>query len=256
MLVGVLAGIFYMQGTKAALFIGALIYQSSLVLDCVDGQLARCKNMSSEFGRMLDGAGDYVVGISVLGGVLYGVYLMPGNGMLQPLIGYPDSWAWVLLLLSFISVTIHSVSYDYIKVKFSSILKTGFDSTEQARRDLQTRYLQTRRDYSPFQRFLRRAYIYYSGFQYAAFRIPAYSKLQYSESERKEILDRNRRFFRLWSWVGPNSHLVVIVLATLVGDAMLSAFFILLPMNIYFGVLLFHTRHFMGLPRQPVPKRG
>lgn len=51
---------FVARGTERDLLIAFLIYQVRAVLDCLDGTIARRKNMSSELGRNLDMLGDTI----------------------------------------------------------------------------------------------------------------------------------------------------------------------------------------------------
>lgn len=51
---------FITQGSQADLLIAFVLYQTRAVLDCLDGTIARRKNMSSDFGRNLDMLGDTI----------------------------------------------------------------------------------------------------------------------------------------------------------------------------------------------------
>ena len=78
---GVAAGILFTTGSYAMLFLGALAYQLSIVLDCADGQLARLKGTSSEFGRILTDS--TTSSVSILGGALRLAHLY-GTGVHDP----------------------------------------------------------------------------------------------------------------------------------------------------------------------------
>ena len=54
------AGTFISTGSIDAVFAAGLFIGIGNVLDCADGQLARVNQSGSEFGRILDGIGDYV----------------------------------------------------------------------------------------------------------------------------------------------------------------------------------------------------
>ena len=49
-LVGFASGYSFSQGNSISSIFGGLLLELTLVLDCVDGQLARSKNMASDFG--------------------------------------------------------------------------------------------------------------------------------------------------------------------------------------------------------------
>ncbi|HPN82634.1 MAG TPA: CDP-alcohol phosphatidyltransferase family protein [Spirochaetota bacterium] len=239
---GVAAGILFTTGSYAMLFLGALAYQLSIVLDCADGQLARLKGTSSEFGRILDGISDYIVGLSILGGALYA--LLTSYGSLSGYMILPVSQDLVLPLaiLGFVSITVHSIAYDLIKTKFTSIVKTGVDQTVKEQRDLEARY---RREYTSLpagKRLMLRIYLTYNGLQNSLLSVGAYSRLSYSPSEREAIIERERGFLRLWSFLGPNSHMLFIVLAALAGDLVFALWLAVVPFNVYYIIMLIVTK--------------
>ncbi|MDH3726816.1 MAG: CDP-alcohol phosphatidyltransferase family protein, partial [Myxococcales bacterium] len=62
-LFGVTAGIMFVWGIPHAMVAGGILLWVSAILDGADGILARAKNLQSEFGRALDGAGDAIVAV-------------------------------------------------------------------------------------------------------------------------------------------------------------------------------------------------
>jgi len=78
-LVGVAAAACFGSGARPMLIAGAILLQLSLVLDCVDGQLARLKNQSSEKGAWLDLATDIIKVFSVYFGLSYGAAHVKGD---------------------------------------------------------------------------------------------------------------------------------------------------------------------------------
>ncbi len=61
LVVGVFAGGSIAKGTHASFIMGALLLHISYILDNCDGQVARIKNMSSDWGRRLDYLADLCV---------------------------------------------------------------------------------------------------------------------------------------------------------------------------------------------------
>ena len=242
MIAGVVAGLFLTGGDQKSLFIGAILFQLSQVLDCVDGQLARLKKMSSEFGRMIDGAGDYIVGIAIFGGITYRLWSRFEEVQLGTHFPVDRPVLLLFLFLTLITTVIHSLSYDYIKTKFSSIITDGEDVTEKEKRDFLRRFQQNKHGNSRFQVFLVSVYKLYTAFQQRIFSLNKFTKIQYQEEERVALYYRLKSLFRLWSWLGPNSHFLWIVLAALFGDVVLSMLMIIFPMNLYFFFMLFYTR--------------
>jgi len=76
-ILNITSAIFFFHGTPFSLILGALLFESSFILDYVDGTLARLTHSVSEFGRKLD----------VLGGYLYSnfalVALLISQGLLK-----------------------------------------------------------------------------------------------------------------------------------------------------------------------------
>ena len=72
-LVGVAAGALFAVGEYTASVAGAILFQLSAILDCVDGDIARVMFKESALGKWLDLAGDQVVHIGVFGGIALGL---------------------------------------------------------------------------------------------------------------------------------------------------------------------------------------
>lgn len=107
MLVGVLAGVFFIIGTPAFLISGGILLWSSSILDGADGILARAKNMGSEIGRALDGTADGIVAGATVFAVVYHLW------------SSHHSWFEMLLVLIAIpSALIQIYLYDYYKEIF------------------------------------------------------------------------------------------------------------------------------------------
>lgn len=241
-LFGVGAGVLFAVGTHLTLFIGALVYQLSLVLDCADGQLARLKGTSSEFGRILDGISDYIVSLSILGGALWGMQTNFAGLQQYQIIPTSQDLVLPLILLGAASIAIHSIAYDLIKVKFVSIVATGIDQTVKERRDLETRFNREYRTLSLGKRWMMRIYLTYLQLQNALLSVAAYTRLSYTPSERALIIKRERRFLRLWSFLGPNTHMVCIMISALLGDLLLPLWLAIVPFNLYYIFMLILTK--------------
>ncbi len=69
---GLLAGYFFSKGETMPAIIGALLYQLAMILDNCDGEVARAKNMRSEFGGWLDIFCDLLTDMALFIGVGFG----------------------------------------------------------------------------------------------------------------------------------------------------------------------------------------
>jgi phosphatidylglycerophosphate synthase len=73
-LIGVAAALCFAVGEYGTGIAGAILFQISAIVDCVDGDLARVLFKESWLGKWLDLAGDQVVHVSVFAGIAVGVF--------------------------------------------------------------------------------------------------------------------------------------------------------------------------------------
>lgn len=73
-ILGVVSAWFMAQGDYSSVLVGAVLFQISAIIDCVDGELARIVFKESAVGKWLDIVGDQVVHIAVFLGVGIGLY--------------------------------------------------------------------------------------------------------------------------------------------------------------------------------------
>lgn len=79
--IGLLAAYFFAQGDFWSLLAGALLLQVSIVVDCVDGELARYTRQFSELGAWLDAITDRVKEYVVFLGLAYGAFVQNGQNL-------------------------------------------------------------------------------------------------------------------------------------------------------------------------------
>ena len=65
LVLGLLSAGFYVSGKPDALVWGAVFLYGKVILDNVDGNLARARGTSSRFGRFLDSLADFLVTVLV-----------------------------------------------------------------------------------------------------------------------------------------------------------------------------------------------
>lgn len=190
-LLAISAAYFFSLGDTRSIIQGGIIFEISLILDSVDGELARAKGMASEWGRIVDGIGDYVSSIAVLIGLM---------------IGFPDSKG-ALLILAFL-IFLRGVTFDYFKENMTSRVKHGYDGSQ---RDIQKTYEKT----SASPSFILKVYFYYLQLQQLLFRghwtsFKGYTSTRSStnaawpEKQRLRYYQEKQPLIVLWKWNGPD----------------------------------------------------
>ena len=113
-LVGFASGYAFSFASPASLVLGGILLEATLVLDCVDGQLARAKGMASEWGRLIDGIAGYFAYLAVI----YGLVL-----------GFPE-YSQVLKIIGGL-IILRAISYDYCKQSLATLILKGYDGMER-----------------------------------------------------------------------------------------------------------------------------
>jgi hypothetical protein len=79
--IGLYAAYLFAQGDTWSLIAGALLLQLSIIVDCVDGELARYTRKFSELGAWLDAITDRVKEYAVFLGLAYGAMVQHGQNL-------------------------------------------------------------------------------------------------------------------------------------------------------------------------------
>jgi len=103
--VGLLAAGSFALGDRWALVIGAILLQLSLIIDCVDGEVARATRRFSALGAWLDASTDRVKEYLAYAGLAAGAAL---HGV--------DIW-WLALVMMVLQTTRHMTDYDFSRVQ-------------------------------------------------------------------------------------------------------------------------------------------
>lgn len=190
-LLGIASGYFFSKGSPSGMILGGLCLELSLILDCVDGQLARATGQSSEWGRLLDGIGGYIAYLAVVWGIW---------------IALPEH-SLALKAITIFSI-LKAISFDYCKQYFTAKAQEGSDGS---RIEILNAYTRWKRKQLP----ILKIYFYYLQFQQWIFhgrssslrdydeekeRIAAHTAL--SEFQRKDFFERARPLISLWRWNG------------------------------------------------------
>ncbi|MHB1067344.1 MAG: DUF5941 domain-containing protein [Candidatus Nanopelagicales bacterium] len=102
---GIAAAASFAWGSRWALVVGALLLQASLVVDCVDGEVARATRRFSALGAWLDASTDRVKEFLAYAGLAIGA----ARGGL-------DIW-WLAVVLVVLQTTRHMSDYDFSRVQ-------------------------------------------------------------------------------------------------------------------------------------------
>jgi phosphatidylglycerophosphate synthase len=116
-LAGVSAALAVTWGSRTALVVAAFLWEIHLVLDCVDGVLARRRGSASAYGHTVDIIGDSVAYLA-LAAAMWG-YVRTTE---------PDRPAGTLILAMIASAALAAWAHDFYLRKLTAALTTGTDS--------------------------------------------------------------------------------------------------------------------------------
>jgi phosphatidylglycerophosphate synthase len=187
--VGFASGYSFSQGTGVASAIGGLLLELTLVLDCVDGQLARAKKMASDWGRLIDGIAGYFAYLAVIFGI------MTGYSEFRP----------ALIVIAVFTI-LRAISYDYCKQSLGTMVLQGFDGMD---REIQNTIKKIRKNFSN----VLIVYFYYMQAQQLIFRGKWKTLGEFRNKEntanailgtdqRQHYFEKVRILLKLWRWNG------------------------------------------------------
>lgn len=107
-IVGLAAALSFAQGSRWALILGALLLQLSLILDCVDGEVARATHRFSVIGAWLDASTDRVKEYAAYAGLAAGAVVT----------GVESQAAWgIALVLMIVQTARHMGDYNFAAIQ-------------------------------------------------------------------------------------------------------------------------------------------
>ena len=205
--IGLISAYIFSLGTPWSFFLAGILLELVLILDCVDGQLARVKKCASDWGRLLDGIAGYIIYLAVLGGIMIGL------------------GKYYIALILFGAVTIlRGIAYDYCKLTFITIIQKGYDGSDK---EILDTYLKISKKNS----ILLKLYFYYLQVQRFIFNgyfnsLDSFSTivndgldngLILSFEKRKEYREKVSSLMVTWSWNGVDSAMFLLVLISVFG---------------------------------------
>ena len=224
-IVGMLSGYFFSRGDVTSYIIAGILYFFCLVLDCVDGMIARLKKNGTPVGRIVDGFADYVVGVSVYIGLAIGF----SKGIVSI-----EFWPYhptILLLIAAASHIFHAMIVDYYRVEFMSH-GLGKVTSVWDERKIFTEEMD-RIKHMPgkwLDKILIAVYLGYSHLQ--IFRLNEKEKYN-----RRAYYKSNKFMILLWFWIGPTAHVFVLIIAAILFRPIIYFIFTIGVANIYMIIL-------------------
>ena len=205
--IGLISAYIFSLGAAWSFFLAGIILELVLILDCVDGQLARVKKCASDWGRLLDGIAGYIIYLAVLGGIMIGL----GKDYI------------VLILFGAVTI-LRGIAYDYCKLTFITLIQKGYDGSDK---EILDTYLKIFKKKS----ILLKVYFYYLQVQRFIFNgyfnsLDSFSTIVNDELDNDLILSiEQRKEYRkevsslmvTWSWNGVDSAMFLLVLISVFG---------------------------------------
>ena len=204
--VGLVSAYIFSIGTVQAFFFAGILLEVVLILDCVDGQLARAKECSSDWGRLLDGIAGYIIYLAVLTGVVVGF-----------------NQEYVTLAIFGLVTIFRGIAYDYCKLTMITMIEKGYDGSIKEISDTHSKI-------SRNNSTLWKVYFYYLQLQRFIFcgrfirldKFSDYGKENskdylLSSTERKDYQKKIGPLMVAWSWNGVDFPLFLLVLMSLFG---------------------------------------
>ena len=224
---GILSGVFYYYGGNSNYFFGALFLFIASLIDCTDGPLARLKNMQSEFGKILEGTVDYLVGIFVFIGLSISLYRESN---------YSKGTLFVIVIV-FIMIVVQNIGWDYSKMQFMNIMEKGIFEPVTSFSDFFQKHTELRyKERGVIAKIgILGYYIYNLAIERFLSPTFPYKKREvkyFSEDERKQYYKRFRFIMRLWTWNAAKTKIVFIVLCTAFYQKKIMIFGLLLVFNL------------------------
>lgn len=220
---GILSGVFYGFGTYTFFVLASASFFICNTLDCMDGQLARLKKNGTKIGRVIDGFIDYITSISVFLGLGIAMTHITGNPL----------YSWGLTIVAGISKAMQNMFFDhyrnmyleYVYQKASSVEEeiTEYSEEQEKLKEVKGKIV---------EKFLISLYLAYSNFQKKSTK---HIELKVTPEEYKS---KNKLLLRLWSWIGSTTHMVVLIIFSLMDRIDLYLIVTITIGNLIFVILL------------------
>ena len=224
-IVGIMSGYFFSRGDVVSFVIAGSLYFLSLVLDCVDGMIARLKNNETPVGRIIDGLSDYIVGILVYIGMGIGF----GKGLID--IKYLPFNYWWFIVIAAISHIFHAIFVDYYRTEFMAHGLGKQISTLEEKNKFTAELDKIKHQKNKlFEKILIVVYLGYSHLQ-------LFKKDKQKVYGRETYYNSNKLLIKLWFWIGPTASAFIIIISAFLFRPIIFFVFTIGLANIYMIIL-------------------
>lgn len=245
MLFGIAAGVSFGFGWDHNLSLGAILYFTSNVLDCADGQIARLKKNGTKVGRIVDGFLDYVVSTAVFAGIGVGLTNMNSLGMFHSQWNFlnlnPALYIWILTVLAGLSSAVQAFVFDFYRNLFLEKAYGKFTSLKEEIKEFEEEQERIKREPESagfLDSFLIWIYLKYTRLQ-LKIQFKKQSDFNISAPAPEVFYKKNKPIIRAWSFIGSTTHITLCVIFALADKIELFLIFCILPLNILMFVLYF-----------------
>lgn len=238
---GAAACVAFADGSPRSMALGSISVLLAMVMDCADGQLARARGGGTRVGRIFDGLADYINATFVHLGLLLFLYKASVSLLGQPAEGLVP---FMVMAAAGASMILHAAFFDLQKGRFqmlTGICKPEMDPPDEVEADL-------RAATNPVERVLLWGYWRYCVFQASLNEAkPALRRFAPGSPEARRIHGAYERNLRMWSFLGPTTHMAALGLAGAIAGLTPYAIWwyvvlVTVPVNIYMIGLLVWTR--------------
>lgn len=196
-IVGFASGYAFSFASTTSLILGGFLLEATLVLDCVDGQLARVKGMASEWGRLIDGIAGYFAYLAVVWGLIA---------------GFPEHTLTLQVIAGLI--IIRAISYDYCKQSLGTLILHGYDGMD---REIQSTCQKLRARKSSvlvlYFYYLQVQQLYFRGRWSFLSQVKGRKTLQsLTLEQRQACAEKIKTLLTLWRWNGLDLPLFLLAL--------------------------------------------
>ncbi len=225
-IVGIISGYLFSWGTVTCFVIAGSLYFFCMVLDCVDGMIARLKNSGTAVGRIIDGFADYIVGVSVYVGL--GIGLSNADYQLSFSLSISH---WTLLVIAAVSQIFHAMLVDYYRAEFMAHGLGKSTSTWEAKKKFSGELEKIKHQRGKLlDKILIAVYLGYSHLQ-------LFQLNEKEEYNPKEYYHANKMLILLWFWIGPTAHAFVFIISVILFRPIIFFIYTIGVANIWMIVL-------------------